>query len=64
MTAWDVVMDPLMVRGGHWVWEMNGAFFGVPLQNYWGWWLTVFVTFALFLLFTAGKTALSSDPIL
>ena len=50
MTAWDVVMDPLMVRGGHWVWDVNGAYFGVPLQNYFGWWLTVFTTFALFML--------------
>lgn len=48
MTAWDVAMDPLMVLGGHWVWDVKGAFFGVPLQNYWGWWLTTFVTFALF----------------
>jgi uncharacterized membrane protein len=62
MTAWDVVMDPLMVAGGHWIWEVQGAFFGVPPQNYWGWWLTVFVTFALFQLFTRGKTSLVSDP--
>ena len=62
MTAWDVVMDPLMVAGGHWIWEAEGAFFGVPLQNYWGWWLTVFVTFALFLFFTRGITSLVSDP--
>ena len=33
MTAWDVVMDPMMVRGGHWIWEVNGPYFGVPLQN-------------------------------
>jgi putative membrane protein len=50
MTAWDVVMDPMMVLGQHWVWEVDGAYFGVPLQNYWGWWLTVFTTFVLFLL--------------
>ncbi len=48
MTAWDVVMDPMMVAGGNWVWEVEGAYFGVPLQNYWGWWLTSFVTLALF----------------
>jgi uncharacterized membrane protein len=48
MTAWDVVMDPIMVRAGHWVWEVNGAYFGVPLQNYWGWWLTVFTAFIAF----------------
>jgi uncharacterized membrane protein len=34
---------------------MNGAYFGIPLQNYWGWWLTVFTTFALYLLIS-GKT--------
>jgi uncharacterized membrane protein len=48
MTAWDMAMDPLMVSGGHWVWDQPGAYFGVPVQNYWGWWLTTFVTFALF----------------
>ncbi len=54
MTAWDLAMDPLMVLGGHWVWEVNGAYFGVPLQNYWGWWLTTFVAMGLFG-FLAGK---------
>jgi len=49
MTAWDLAMDPMMVAGGHWVWEVPGVYFGVPLQNYWGWWLTTFVTFILFL---------------
>ena len=49
MTAWDLVMDPMMVAGGHWVWEEQGAYFGIPLQNFWGWWLTIFVTFFLFL---------------
>lgn len=48
MTAWDVAMDPMMVSRGHWVWEVDGPFFGVPLQNYWGWWLTMFLTFLLF----------------
>jgi uncharacterized membrane protein len=48
MTAWDVAMDPMMVQGGHWVWEVEGPYFGVPLQNYWGWWLTTFTVFVLF----------------
>ncbi len=49
VTAWDLALDPLMVAGGHWVWEVQGAYFGVPLQNFFGWWLTIFVTFWLFL---------------
>ena len=48
MTAWDLAMDPMMVLSNHWVWEVNGAYFGVPLQNYWGWWLTTFVALGLF----------------
>jgi putative membrane protein len=48
MTAWDLAMDPMMVAGGHWVWEVEGAYFGIPLQNFWGWWVTTFVTFGLF----------------
>jgi uncharacterized membrane protein len=52
MTAWDVMMDPMMVQGGNWVWDVKGAYFGVPLQNFWGWWLTTFVAVGLFLLIT------------
>ncbi len=55
MTTWDLAMDPMMVSGGHWVWEQPGAYFGIPLQNYWGWWLTTFVTFWLFLSFARLK---------
>ena len=48
MTAWDLVMDPLMVARGHWVWERAGAFFGIPIQNYFGWWLTSFTILAIY----------------
>ncbi|MFZ3079878.1 MAG: carotenoid biosynthesis protein [Bellilinea sp.] len=50
MTAWDLAMDPMMVGGGHWVWETQGAYFGVPLQNFWGWWLTTFTALAIYLI--------------
>ncbi len=52
MTAWDLAMDPMMVQAGHWVWDgpaVTRLYFGIPLQNYWGWWLTTFITFALFI---------------
>jgi uncharacterized membrane protein len=54
MTAWDLVMDPVMVASGHWVWDgLNGAYHGIPLQNFWGWWLTVFTTFAVYMLISS-----------
>jgi putative membrane protein len=55
MTAWDLVMDPIMVASGHWIWDVVGAYHGIPLQNFWGWWLTVFTTFALYMLIS-GKS--------
>jgi uncharacterized membrane protein len=36
------------VASKHWVWDVKGVYFGVPLQNYWGWWLTAFLVFFLY----------------
>ncbi|HBA90504.1 MAG TPA: hypothetical protein DCZ08_01550, partial [Anaerolineaceae bacterium] len=47
-------MDPMMVGGGNWVWEAQGAYFGVPLQNFWGWWLTTFTALAIYLILAGG----------
>jgi len=49
MTAWDLPMDPVMVEEGYWVWKDGGAFFGVPVQNFVGWFLLGFLICALFL---------------
>ena len=64
MTAWDLAMDPMMVAGEHWAWDAPGAYFGIPLQNYWGWWLTIFVAFLLFLILGRLKPSImeSLDP--
>ena len=45
MTAWDTVMDPGMAGAGNWIWEQGGAYFGVPLHNYFGWLLTTFLVY-------------------
>ena len=47
-TAWDVVGDPQMVRTGLWVWEQPGAFFGAPVHNFVGWFVTSFVVLFLY----------------
>jgi lycopene beta-cyclase len=38
-TAWDLFLDPQMVGWGFWVWEGTGAYFGIPLVNFLGWFL-------------------------
>ncbi|MFC1466245.1 MAG: carotenoid biosynthesis protein [Candidatus Brachytrichaceae bacterium NZ_4S206] len=40
MTAWDLSLDPRMVADGNWVWPDGGAYFGIPLSNYAGWFIT------------------------
>ena len=47
MTAWDTVMDPGMAAAGNWTWEKGGAYFGVPVQNYFGWLLTTFLVYCI-----------------
>ena len=54
LTAWDVSMDPAMVKTAHWLWKLpdlsnahpiaqfigSDFFFGMPLTNWLGWLLT------------------------
>jgi len=68
MTAWDVAQDPVWSTMLHaWAWHDGGPWFGVPLENYFGWYVTVFVIFFLFALYQAGaglENAASAWPAL
>lgn len=46
-TAWDLFLDPQMVRWGYWVWESPGGYFGIPWSNYGGWLLASLLITAL-----------------
>jgi uncharacterized membrane protein len=48
LTAWDVFLDPQMVRTGYWVWLRQGEYLGIPLENYLGWLLTALLVFGLY----------------
>ena len=53
LTSWDFVLDPAMSQTTmpFWAWDQPGAFFGMPYQNFAGWFGTgaVFMTIAAFL---------------
>jgi len=53
LTSWDFVLDPAMsqTKVPFWLWEQPGAFFGMPYQNFAGWFGTgaVFMTVATLL---------------
>jgi uncharacterized membrane protein len=51
VVQWDVVMDPpnaTLYRA--WIWHEGGGYFGVPLSNYAGWFLTVWLFYQAFAL--------------
>ena len=49
MVQWDAVMDPPNATIAQaWVWHDGGGFFGVPLSNFFGWFLTTYTYFQLF----------------
>ena len=50
LTAWDVFLDPRMVREGYWTWAASGRFEDVPATNFAGWLVT---SLALFSMWTA-----------
>ncbi len=58
MVAWDLGMDPTnsTIRQ-NWIWQQGGGYFGVPLTNYLGWSLTVYVFFQLFALYLHRRNA-------
>jgi len=37
LTAWDVCLDPRMVREGYWTWPGGGRYENVPASNFLGW---------------------------
>ena len=38
-TTWDLFIDPQMVAWGFWRWDVPGQYFGIPWNNYLGWFL-------------------------
>lgn len=65
MVAWDLAQDPVWATVLHgWVWRDGGAWFGVPISNYLGWYGTVFTIYLLFALYLRRRSefALASPP--
>ena len=56
VTAWDLSMDPVWADIDHaWVWRDGGSFYGVPISNFFGWFLAVYVFYQLFALYLRNR---------
>ncbi len=59
-TAWDMMIDPIAVSQGWWVWEHGGNYLpylanGVPIQNFLGWLGVAFVINMIYRLVVDGE---------
>jgi uncharacterized membrane protein len=67
MVAWDLSMEPVWSNlVGAWTWHNGGAYFGVPLSNFVGWYLTnylIYQTFAIWLSKTSVKPRTLPDQL-
>lgn len=56
MTMFDLTSDPQAATiSSDWVWENGGAYYGVPLSNYFGWVFVVYVFMQIFMIFISHK---------
>lgn len=62
MVIWDLCMDPLCsTLGSLWVWRDGGLYFGVPLQNYFGWFFVVYIIYQLFAFYCSKFDSIGSE---
>lgn len=58
MTALDLASDPMQSTVlGDWIWRDGGAYFGVPIHNFVGWFVETFVFFVLVQFFLTRRSA-------
>lgn len=63
MVAWDSSQDPVWSTIQRcWIWQHGGAYFGVPVSNFLGWYLTVYIFYQLFALYLR-RNSTNSNPV-
>ena len=58
MVAWDFANDPVWANINRlWVWQHGGAYFGVPLTNFVGWYFVVYLIYQSFAIYLRERSA-------
>ncbi len=58
MVAWDLSMDPdWSTLDRAWIWQSGGGYFGVPVSNFFGWFLTSYLYYQAFALYCRANPA-------
>jgi len=65
MTAIDLVIDPLAANWlGYWRWAQSGAYYGIPLRNFIGWFVVSFIIFSGLRVLSPAAAAANCDLLL
>lgn len=60
MVMWDLTVDPISsTLQSLWVWTNPGAYFGVPISNFFGWFIVVYIFFQVFALYLSKYDSLN-----
>ena len=51
----DLILDPIYVGFGAWVWPEGGAYFGVPISNFLGWFFVAFTATLIFRIYSLNR---------
>jgi uncharacterized membrane protein len=63
MAAWDLSMDPdWSTLDRAWIWQNGGAYFGVPVSNFFGWFFTAFIYYLAFALYCRANPISAAPP--
>lgn len=58
MVMWDMSMDPARsTQAQSWLWHNGGGYFGVPFENFMGWFLCVYTIFQLYAFYLRRQVA-------
>jgi putative membrane protein len=64
MVMWDLSVDPISsTLQGFWVWTYPGAYFGVPISNFFGWFLVVYLFFQIFALYLSRYDSIKVEKV-
>lgn len=64
MVMWDLTVDPISsTLQGLWVWTTPGAYFGVPISNFFGWFLVVYLFFQIFALYLSRYDTMKPEKL-
>jgi len=64
MTTWDLSMEAVWADVDHaWVWRDGGLYFGVPISNFFGWFLTIYIFYQMFAWYLKNRVSIQLPTI-